>query len=41
MTTRKRMARTSNGVLSGWAEAGKKLKRASPQATMETVIVSM
>ena len=35
------MARISKGVLSGCADAGKKLKIASPQATIDTVIVSM
>ena len=33
------MAQMSNGILYSWSEAGKKLKMASPQETIETVMV--
>ena len=40
MTSRRR-ARTSKGIFRVWNWAGRKLKTASPQETMDTVIVSM
>ncbi len=39
--TSKRMASSSNSILYGRQPAGKKLNSASPQETIETVMVSM
>jgi hypothetical protein len=39
--TRRTITAISKGIFPGWADSGRKLKIASPQETMDTVIVRM